>query len=133
MSLVTIRAFDNYFTANIILTRLQADGVECYLKDENTVTIDPLLSNAIGGIKIVVKQKDLGTARQLLQAYDNGYMKAATCPKCGANNFNYQTKDTVGNAVAAVFSILSLTYPVAAAYEYRCGNCGYACDRLPEG
>jgi predicted nucleic-acid-binding Zn-ribbon protein len=132
MDLVVIRAFDNYFNANILLTRLQADGMECYLKDENTVTIDPLLSNAIGGIKLVVKKKDAEEARHLLQAYDTGYMKAATCPQCGANNFNYQSKATVGNAVAAVFSILSMTYPVAAEYEYKCGNCGYACDRLPD-
>ena len=33
-----------------MLTRLQSEGVECYLEDENTVTIDPMLSGAIGGI-----------------------------------------------------------------------------------
>ena len=58
MKLVTLRSFDNYFTANITLTKLHADGIECYLKDENTVTIDPMLSNAIGGIKLVVKNED---------------------------------------------------------------------------
>jgi hypothetical protein len=44
MDMVTIQTFDNYFNANIQLTRLRASGIECYLKDEYTVTIDPLLS-----------------------------------------------------------------------------------------
>ena len=30
------------------------DGIRCWLKDENTVTIDPILTNAIGGIKVMV-------------------------------------------------------------------------------
>jgi hypothetical protein len=58
MELVTIQSFDNFFSANIQLTRLRAVGIECYLKDEYTVTIDPLLSNAIGGIKLVVRKTD---------------------------------------------------------------------------
>ena len=53
-----VKTFDNYFNANIILTKLQAAGIECYLQDEFTVTIDPILSNAIGGIKLVVKKED---------------------------------------------------------------------------
>lgn len=48
MQPVIIRTFDNYFSANIILTRLQDSGIRCFLKDEYTVTIDPILSNAIG-------------------------------------------------------------------------------------
>ena len=69
MELVTVKSFDNYFTANIYLTRLQSDGVECWLKDENTVTIDPMLSNAIGGIKIIVKKEDEQKVIKLLRAY----------------------------------------------------------------
>ena len=58
MNLVTVKTFDSYFSANIILTKLHSEGVECYLKDEYTVTLDPILSNAIGGIKLVVKAAD---------------------------------------------------------------------------
>ncbi len=58
MNMVTLRTFDNYFLANITLTRLQNAGINCFLKDEHTVTMDPILSNAIGGIKLVVKEED---------------------------------------------------------------------------
>ena len=130
MNLSVLKTFDNYFTANILLTRLQADGVECYLKDENTVTIDPLLSNAIGGIKLMVRAEELGTARQLLQAYDNGFMESAICPQCGTNNFRQHVKATGSNVFNAVLSILSLPFSKSEEQEYRCGNCGYVSDML---
>ena len=47
MDLVTVKTFDSYFVAHIILGRLQSEGIECYLKDEATVTIDPILTKLI--------------------------------------------------------------------------------------
>ena len=132
MKLVTLRSFDNYFTANITLTKLHAAGIECYLKDENTVTIDPMLSNAIGGIKLVVKNEDEAMVRALLHNYDIEYMKAATCPKCGSNNFTYITKPGATNYLTAIFTWIFSSYAVAPNYVYSCGQCGFESERLPE-
>ena len=132
MDLVTIRTFDNYFLANITLTRLHAAGVECYLKDENTVTIDPLLSNAIGGIKLVVKKADELMVKALLEGYDNEYMNAATCPQCGSNGFIYIAKPGATNYLTAILTWIFSSYAVAPDYVYRCEKCGYETDRLPE-
>ena len=51
---VQIRAFDNYLSAHIVLARLQDSGINCHLQDEHTITIDPLLGPALGGIKLMV-------------------------------------------------------------------------------
>jgi hypothetical protein len=67
MDLVTVKTFDSYFLANIILGRLQAEGIECYLKDETTVTMDPILTNAIGGIKLVVKSDQADAVKAILK------------------------------------------------------------------
>lgn len=82
MPLRLLRAFDNFFPANILLTRLQSDGVECYLMDENTVTIDPLLSNAIGGIKLMVPAHQWEAACTLLRQYDTRTAPEAPCSVC---------------------------------------------------
>jgi ribosomal protein S27AE len=132
MSLVTVKTFDNYFIANIILTKLHAEGVECYLKDEYTVTIDPVLSNAIGGIKLVVKKEDEATTVQLLKQYDDEYMKSATCPKCGSNSFVYITRAGATNYLTAIFTWIFSSYAVAPDNVYQCGKCGYESERLPE-
>ncbi len=63
MDLITIRTFQNYFFAHILLTKLRSVGIECYLKDEFTVTTDPFLSNALGGIKLVVPKEKLCPGR----------------------------------------------------------------------
>ena len=56
MEFIKLQTFDNYIEANLVLNRFLNEGIEFYLKDEYTVTIDPLLSNAIGGIKLVVRE-----------------------------------------------------------------------------
>lgn len=132
MELVTVQTFDNYFSANIILTRLQSEGIECYLKDENTVTIDPILCNAIGGIKLVVKKEDEAAVTKLLRGYLIEYMLSATCPECGSNNFAYITKPKVSNYLTAILTWLFSSYAVAPEYIYKCGNCGYECETLPD-
>ena len=65
MDIVTIRTFDNYFNANIILTKLQDAGIECYLHDEFIATIDP-----VGGIKLVVRKEDKSAALLLIKQFD---------------------------------------------------------------
>lgn len=131
MELVTVKTFDNYFSANIILTRLQAEGIICFLKDENTVTIDPILCNAIGGIKLTVAKADEAETIKILRAYQIEYMLSATCPTCGSNSFTYIVKPGATNYVTAIITWLFSSYAVAPNYVYECGNCNYECEELP--
>jgi ribosomal protein S27AE len=132
MNMITLRSFDNYFLANITLTKLQDAGVECYLKDENTVTIDPILSNAIGGIKLVVKEADAADAKQLLQQFDEEYLKSVKCPKCSATEITLVTKPGASNYITAIFTWLFSSYAVAAESIYQCGKCGYESKTMPD-
>lgn len=54
MEFVHIDTYVNYIDAAIIQGRLESEGINCWLRDENTVTIDPILTNAVGGIKLMV-------------------------------------------------------------------------------
>ena len=132
MELVTIRAFDNYFSANILLTRLRDAGVQCYLKDEYTVTLDPLLSNAIGGIKLVIRKEDLPEVTELLQSFDNDYKMAVQCPKCGSNDIILVPKAGVENMITAISTWLFSSYAISAENVYKCNQCGFESETLPE-
>ena len=132
MDLVTVKTFDSYFVANIILGRLHAEGVECYLKDEVTVTIDPILTNAIGGIKLVVRKENAAAVKQILDSYDAQYLLAATCPQCGEHAFTYIAKPGVTNFLTAILTTIFASYAVAPNYVYQCGNCNYETERLPD-
>ena len=66
MDFIQVRSYDNYIYAHIVLSMLQDAGINCHLKDEYTITIDPLLSPALGGIKLMVAGSQLERALQLL-------------------------------------------------------------------
>ena len=131
MDLIVIKTFDNYFLANISLTKLQDAGIECYLKDEYTVTIDPLLTNAIGGIKLVVKSDNVEAAMKLMQQFDKEYLESVQCPKCKATNFIQITKPGVGNYLTAILTWLFASYSIAPQKIYQCQSCGYESEILP--
>ena len=70
MKFVLLCSFDNYIPAHIALGRLKEEFINCYLQDEYSVTIDPFLSNAIGGIKLMVAETQLERAREILENQD---------------------------------------------------------------
>lgn len=131
MNFIKLRTFDNYFLANITLTKLQDAGITCYLKDEHTVTMDPILSNAIGGIKLVVKESDVEDAKILLQQFDEDYLKSVECPKCGQSQIARVSKPGATNFFTAILTWMFSSYAIAPESIYRCGNCGYETENLP--
>lgn len=68
MGFILLCSFDNYIPAHIALGRLKEEFINCYLQDEYSVTIDPFLSNAIGGIKLMVAETQAERARQILSS-----------------------------------------------------------------
>ena len=56
-----------------VRARLESDGIECFVRDELTVTAQPLWSNAIGGIKLQVRERDFVRARDIL--IECGYLQ----------------------------------------------------------
>lgn len=132
METVTLKTFDNYFSANIILGRLQQAGVHCYLKDEYTVTIDPILCNAIGGIKLAVHIDDVGNATKFLQQFDEEYLRSVECPKCTGNNIIHISRPGAGNFITAILTWLFTSYAVAPEKIYQCQDCQYETVTLPE-
>ena len=67
MDFVQLRSFDNYISAHISLTMLQDAGINCHLKDEHIITLDPFLSPALGGMKLMVYPTQAERAVELLE------------------------------------------------------------------
>ena len=126
-----IRSFDNYIYANILLSRLKDAGIDCYLKDENTITIDPLLSPAIGGMKLMVHTADLARANQLLDQFENDFLRTLSCPNCHNNAIQRLVKKSgPANAVAAFFTKLLHGSETTETIVYRCSSCGHTVDDI---
>lgn len=132
MDLVILQTFDNYFTANIQLARLRAAGIECYLKDEYVATIDPFLSNAIGGIKLMVRKSEEHRVRNLLREMNSSSNSPLLCPQCASHKFILVPKRSAENMLAAITTWLFSAYAVSAENVYQCSDCGYESETLPE-
>ena len=132
MELVTVRTFTNYFSANILLSKLRDGGIQCFLKDEYTITMDPLLMNAVGGIKLVVNKNDVEEVLQVLKHFDEEYRRSAVCPRCGSNNIDLVPKRTAANMITAILSCVFSNFAVSAENVYQCSSCDYESTTLPE-
>ncbi|MDR2814047.1 MAG: DUF2007 domain-containing protein [Prevotellaceae bacterium] len=72
-SYITVFSFTYPSEVMIVRGRLESEGIECFVKDELTVQVNPFYSNAIGGIKLQVKESDLEQAVKILK--EVGYIK----------------------------------------------------------
>jgi hypothetical protein len=62
-------------------TLLESEGIECYVADGLTAQVQPFYSNAIGGVKLQVKESDVPDALEILQA--GGYLKEEKSTEAG--------------------------------------------------
>lgn len=67
MKWITIYRFTYQHEALTICSKLEAEGIECVLQDQLTTQVMPLYSNALGGIKLQVKESDAPAAIEILK------------------------------------------------------------------
>jgi hypothetical protein len=66
VQLVALRRFRDLPGALVAKGLLDSAGIKCFLSDENTVRMDWLWSNALGGIRLWVREDDLAESVALL-------------------------------------------------------------------
>lgn len=133
MNFVAVWSYDNYVPAHIAAGRLEEEGIKSWLKDENTVTIDPILSNAIGGIKLMVPEEDAKRAWTLLKELEREHKATTPCPKCGSANIELVTTPRKpSNWVSAIFGLFFSSYAMPAEQVYHCFNCSHEYPALEE-
>ena len=125
---VTIARYQYSSEAQIIKGRLESDGIEVFLKDNITIDTDPLVSNAIGGIKLKVRNADEKKAKEILKsikAYaidDDG--NPILCPNCEKNEVElYSTIDSLKAFLSFLIGVITFTLPFHTRYKYICENC----------
>ena len=115
-----ILAVFNYSTeAHVTKSRLDSDGFETMLMDETTIDTDPLVSNAIGGVKLLVHKKDFENAA-LVWNEIRTYQKDAdgneiSCPNCKS------TRVLVAEAQRK--NIFYMLFPFFEKTRHICNNC----------
>lgn len=110
--------------------KLESEGIEVFMRDSNTVDTNPLYSNAVGGVKLFVKNEDVEKATKVLSEIskfsvdDNNEL--VKCPKCGAEQVDMVTsiKD-IKSLLSFIFSTLLFFMPFHSKHKYKCATCKY--------
>ncbi|APA64023.1 MAG TPA: DUF2007 domain-containing protein [Maribacter sp.] len=113
-----LASFEYVADVQIVKGKLESEGIPVFLRDENTLNSDPLISNAIGGVKLQVYSKDKERAIAVYNsirtyALDNNG-KPIVCPNCKARRSEpyYNSK-----------GIFYKLFPFFEKRKYKCLNC----------
>jgi len=132
MAFKQIASFDNFMFANMALGMLEENYINCHLKDENIVTIDPLLNPAVGGIKLMVEETQADRAIELIKEAETLYLNELICPYCKKAGLTAEEKI---NKPESFWGKLKnqIAYGQTSTYskKYRCQHCKSLLNELP--
>lgn len=131
---IVINVYNNYVEAHIAKGVLEEEGIESWLKDENTVTIDPILTNAVGGIKLMVENAQAQRAVDILVRLRDEAKASIACPKCNSHNIEQvSTPRKAGNWLTALSTFFLSSFSVAPDKVNHCFDCGEEFEIKEEG
>ena len=117
----------------MLITRLESEEIECWLQDENTVTINPIWTNAVGGIKLLVEKEDFYGARQIFREVENNRIQAVGWPKCKGHNIELvSTPRKASNWISAIFTYAFGGFAMAVDKVNHCFDCGHEFENSNE-
>ncbi len=132
MEFVVLQAYPNYVEAHIAMGYLEEEGIDGWLKDENTVTIDPILTNAVGGIKLMVAAGQAEKAWELLQNLKKEQQAKLVCPKCGSHNIELvSTPRKASNWFSAIIAFFMTSFAMPVEKVQHCFDCGHEFPDTP--
>jgi hypothetical protein len=108
--------------AHLVQGYLESEGIETIMKDEMTAQVNNMYSNAIGGVKIFVRDADLEKALRLLEQggyittektvkietvkCDN-YTNKSQCPFCRSENIGKsKSPDIIMLIASLIFGVI---------------------------
>ena len=129
---VIIGRYRDLAIASVAKSILDSAGIESFLADDNVIRMDWFYSNAIGGIKLRVRDEDAAEARELLegQAPEKfevegvGEYEQPKCPNCGSLDVSFEELD---RKIAHTGLLISLPIP-AVKHGWSCHECGHSWD-----
>lgn len=124
----TIAVFQYSTEAEIIKGRLEAEGIFVFLSDSKTIDTNPVVSNAIGGVKLKVYNDHEIKALSVLESISNYSLdengEEISCPNCHNKYVAvFSTIKDIKSLTAFLLGFLIGTLPFHTRYKYRCETC----------
>jgi uncharacterized protein YlaI len=104
---------DNIIEANFIQNRLENEGINSFLTNENFSHLMPLYYNIMGsGVQVIIDAKDIIKAREIISNKLSPENKDIICPYCHSKNIGLGIGKNkilkIFNMIIAVLMIIPL-------------------------
>jgi hypothetical protein len=134
--IITFESYYDPMLAHIVRTRLEANGIPCFIADENTIGANPLYNQAVGGVKLKIFERDLERCREILAnegdlheqdhfEIDDETKTYVVCPYCASTNVSnvVADKDYKEQWPDFLNSFINLVNPFHVQKNWHCNNC----------
>jgi DNA-directed RNA polymerase subunit RPC12/RpoP len=123
---VTIRTFSSAWEADLAKTHLEASGINAFILDSQTISVNWLFSNAIGGIKLQVAEDQAKEAKEVLShthvdVQELNVEEKIECPQCESKKVTLINWERRWSLVSILLLGFPIFYP---RNRYQCQNCG---------
>jgi hypothetical protein len=132
--IITFESYYDPMLAHIVRTRLEANGISCFIADENTIGANPLYNQAVGGVKLKIFERDLQKCREILATegdlhehdhfeIDDDTNTYMLCPFCASTNVVSKLtaeKDEDSNFISTFINMIN---PFGGQKNWHCNNC----------
>ncbi|WP_422359492.1 DUF2007 domain-containing protein [Reichenbachiella sp.] len=120
MKLTLLTTCDNSIDANLMRTKLEHEGIPCFLNNENFTNLMPNYYNLFGsGVRVMVPDEFLEQAKEILQLSD-GVLK---CPNCKSENISNKNKPLL-ETIKVIFIGIFFAAPVGNLItNFCCDDC----------
>jgi len=129
--LVTVRVFVYAVHAHLAKALLAANGIHAFVADDGIVAANPLLSQAIGGVRLLVRDEDAPAAIRILKQSARsgdqmdglqGTAENTECPRCHSTATHFEKYWL--RLLALTWLLLGIPLPFVLK-RWRCDRCGY--------
>jgi len=86
MDIIRLITCDNAVEAHLIKGKLNNEGIDCFITNENTTTLIPYMNNMLGfGVQVMIHKEDYEKARELVKDKLQPDNTDIVCPYCGSH------------------------------------------------
>lgn len=130
--LKTVASFRDLPLAELAKSKLESEGIPCFLANKNLIGINWLYSFALGGVRLQVRKDDAEIAEKILNedfsseldSLDDQFpqlQRDDLCSKCGSSNISVVNTTRKAGALSLLLGLPLILFRK----RYKCSECGH--------
>lgn len=124
MKILPVKEFENSFQANLAKAKLESAGIDCFLTNENAVTLVP---NKVGmfslRIDLMVAEQDFEIASRILNDEEPLNTIERICPNCQSKNIQPNCKYNLAKWLLLIISLIVASSLISSKHPWVCRDC----------